>query len=103
MRAPGFVVLARAAILLAALTVACLLLAGCAGEGASAGTPRATTAPAASAIPGGSVFGRVLGNPAVTVTGGQLYVVWQVNRASAAVPRFELARADQATGAVEAT
>jgi hypothetical protein len=108
MKAPEIAVLARAAILLAALTVACLLLAGCVSEGASAGTPRTTTAPAASTasaaagFSGGSVFGRVLGNPAVTVTSGQLYVAWQVNRASAAVPRFELARADQATGAVEA-
>jgi hypothetical protein len=95
-------VLARAAILLAALTVACLLLAGCAGAGA----PRArasspATAPAA-ATSGGSVFGRVLGNPSVAVTGGRLYVTWQVSQASARVPRFELARADQATGAIEA-
>jgi hypothetical protein len=44
----------------------------------------------------------VLGNPSATVTGGRLYVAWQVNQASARVPRFELARADQATGAIEA-
>jgi hypothetical protein len=104
MRAPERDVLARAAILLAALTVACLLLAGCASGGASTAAPPAKAAastPAAAAS--GSIFGRVLGNPAVTVTGGQLYIAWQVNRASAAVPRFELGRADQATGVMEAT
>ncbi len=88
-------VLIRAAILLVALAAACLLLAGC---GESTG---AAPAKAEGRTPG-SVFGRVLSNPAVTVTGGQLYVAWQVNRASARVPRFELARADQATGAIEA-
>jgi DNA-binding beta-propeller fold protein YncE len=51
----------------------------------------------------GGVFNLVLNNPAVTVTGGQFYVAWQVNAASSAVPRFELARADPVTGAIEAT
>lgn len=90
---------------LAALTVACMLLAGCAGQRVRAATPRATTVPTASAPAAASargIFGRVLSNPAVTVTGGQLYVAWQVNQADAAVPRFEFARADQATGAIEA-
>jgi len=99
--------LARAAILLAALTVACLLLAGCGSNGAAAPSATAASsapAPSASAsAPDGSVFGRVLDNPAVTVTGGQMYVAWQVNPAGAAVPRFELARADRATGGIEAT
>jgi hypothetical protein len=92
MKAPQAALLARAAILLVALAAACLLLAGCESSGA---------VPAKGSTPGG-VFGRVLSNPAVTVTGGQLYVAWQLNQAGARVPRFELARADQATGAIEA-
>lgn len=96
--------LARAAILLAALAVACLLLTGCGsrvpGTASTALTPTASEAAVSS---GGSVFSRALNNPAMTVTGGQLYVAWQVNQVSARVPRFELARADQATGAIEAT
>ena len=91
---------------LAAPTVACLLLAGCASAGSSAGPPRVkatSVALSSTGVSSGGVFGRVLANPAVTVTGGQLYVAWQVNQPSAKVPRFELARADQATGAIEAT
>jgi len=88
----------------AVLAVACLLLAGCGSKGpGTARTAPAPTASGAAVSSGGSVFSRPLSNPAVTVTGGQLYVAWQVNRASARVPRFELARADQATGAIEAT
>jgi hypothetical protein len=110
MKAPETAVLARAAILAAALSVTCLLLAGCRGDGT--GEPQAASPAPASTVSAaalsetrtpGSVFDRVLSNPAVTVTGGQLYVAWQVNQASAPVPRFELARADQATGAIEAT
>jgi hypothetical protein len=97
MKAPATAMLARAAILLAALSVACLLLAGC----ASAPPGKAAASVAESADQ--SVFGRALANPAVTVTGGQLYVAWQVNPVSAAEPRFELARADQAAGAIEAS
>ncbi len=93
--------LARAAILLAALTVACLLLAGCGS--AAAGPASAQAAPRSPGPAPASVFGRALSNPMVTVTGGQLYVTWQVNQASAPVPRFELARADLASGAIEAT
>jgi hypothetical protein len=48
------------------------------------------------------VFDRVLVNPAVTVTAGGLFVAWQVNSAGSAPPRFELARVDQASGAIEA-
>lgn len=110
MRAPGTAVLARAAILLAALTVACLLLAGCGPGGgpaphatATSSAGPASTASTAAAPSRAGVSGRVLSNPAVTVTGGRLYVAWQVNPATARVPRFELTRADQATGAVEAT
>jgi hypothetical protein len=68
------------------------LVAGCAGAARAAETPAS-----------GGVFGRVLVNPAVTVTADGLFVAWQVNAATAAVPRFELARVDQATGAVEAS
>jgi hypothetical protein len=96
-------VLARAAILLAALALACLLLAGCGSKDPGAARTAPTpTASGAAVSSGRSVFGRALTNPAVTVTGGQLYVAWQVNQASARVPRFELARADQVTGAIEA-
>ena len=49
------------------------------------------------------MFGRAFDNPGVTVTGGRLYLTWQINLATAAVPQFELARVDQVTGAVEAT
>jgi hypothetical protein len=49
------------------------------------------------------VFGRVFDDPGVTVTGGRLYVTWQVNPAGAAVPQFELTRVNQATGVIEAT
>ena len=110
MKAPETAVLARAAILLAALGLTCLLLAGCRGDVTGApqdASPAPASTAAAAAVSStrtpGSVFDRVLSNPAVTVTGGRLYVAWQVNRASAPVPRFELARADQATGAIEAT
>jgi hypothetical protein len=113
MKASQTAVLTRAVILLAALAVACLLLAGC-GTGApqaKAASPvlaPVSTASAASAAmlssagASGTVFDRVLSDPAVTMTGGRLYVAWQVNPANARVPRFELARADQATGAIEA-
>ena len=58
--------------------------------------------PATRAVPPARVFGRVFHNPGVTVTGGRLYVTWQANPLAAAVPRFELARVDQATGAIKA-
>ena len=111
MKAPQTAVLARAAILLAALAVTCLLLAGCRGTGApqaEAASPTPTPTPASTAVlssagASGTVFDRVLSNPSATVTGGRLYVAWQVNQAGARVPRFELVRADQTTGAIEAT
>jgi hypothetical protein len=104
--APVTTVLARAAILFAALSALCLLLAGCGSAGpavspASPATASATTA-AVTKVSAGGVFGRVLSNPVVTVTGGQLYVAWQLNRGDAPVPRYELARADPATGAIKA-
>jgi hypothetical protein len=95
MKASEAAVLARAAILLAALAVPCLLLAGCGSKGpGTASTAPTPTASGAAVSSGRSVFGRALRNPAVSVTGGQLYVAWQVNQASARVPRFELVRAD---------
>jgi hypothetical protein len=57
----------------------------------------------AAGRPPGSVFGRVLSNPEVAVTGGRLYVAWQVNQPGARIARFELAEAGQASGAVRAT
>ena len=55
---------------------------------------------ACGTIPGSTAVGGR--NPGVTVTGGRLYVTWQTNPLAAAVPRFELARIDQATGAIKA-
>jgi hypothetical protein len=49
------------------------------------------------------VFGRIFANPGVTMTGGRLYVTWQVNPVKAAVPQFELTRVNPATGAIAAT
>jgi hypothetical protein len=68
-------------------------------SGSGAAGSRAPAAAAAAV----RVFGRIFDNPGVTVTGGRVYVTWQVNAATAAVPQFELSRVDQATGAVEAT
>ncbi len=109
--APAASVLARAAILFTALSALCLLLAGCGGAApgtsqASVAAASATTAAATTMSAGrspGGVFGRVLGNPEVAVTGGRLYVAWQVSQPGARVARFELAQADQASGAVRAT
>lgn len=117
--APATSVLARAAILFAALSALCLLLAGCGGaapgtsqasvaaasattaSAMTASTTAASTTTAAGRSPG-SVFGRVLSNPEVAVTGGRLYVAWQVSQPGARIARFELARADQASGTVRA-
>jgi hypothetical protein len=95
MKAPMTGVLARVVILFAALSALCLLLAGCGSAKAAAAQPaRAVTPP--------GVFGRVLDQPYVTVTGGQFYVTWQ-NQPKHNVPSTTLVRADQATGAIEAT
>src|SRR6185437_5910004 len=47
------------------------------------------------------VFGRVLEEPYVTVTGGRFYVTWQ-NKTVRNVPSTTLVRADRATGRIEA-
>jgi hypothetical protein len=86
---------------LAVLLIA--VLTACSTAVNSGTTGSAAAGPTARAMPATRVFGRVFDNPGVTVTGGRLYVSWQVNPASAAVPQFELARVNQATGAVEAT
>ena len=70
----------------------------------SGGAPGSATPTTPGAAPRPArVFGRVFDNPGVTVTGGRLYVTWQVNPVTAAVPQFELARVEQANGAIEAT
>ena len=92
--------------LAAALAAATLLLTSCGS--APSTTTVSSAAPGGGAsgsrAPGAStgVFGRVFDDPGVTVTGGRLYVTWQVNPATAAVPQFELTRVDQVTGAIEA-
>jgi hypothetical protein len=99
------------------LAVATLLLTACGsarGVTTTSSTTTGTTTTSSAAPrsgasgshPAGSparVFGRVFDNPGVTATGGRLYVTWQVNPVTAAVPRFELARVDQATGVIKAT
>jgi hypothetical protein len=108
--APATSVLARAAILFAALSALCLLLAGCASQGpgpspakvAAASPVVATTAAMSARGVAGGVFGRALVNPEAAVTGGRLYVAWQIDPPSTRVPRFELARAGQADGAIGA-
>jgi hypothetical protein len=94
-------------VLAATLAVVTALLTACS---AAPGIPVVTSASPGS-VPFGSrapasparVFGRIFDNPGVTVTGGRLYVTWQVSPASATVPQFELTRVDQVTGAIEAT
>ena len=77
------------------------------GGGAPASATPSGAAPSAAAPSGAArparVFGRVFDNLGVSVTGGRLYVTWQVSPATAAVPQFELARVEQATGAIKAT
>jgi hypothetical protein len=99
---------ARARFAGAAVAVAAgsgLLLGGC---GAPAqGTADQVTASlqkagGTRAIDPHGVFGRALGQPYVTVTGGQFYVTW-LNQARRNIPSTTLVRADQATGTIEAT
>ena len=66
---------------------------------ATASSPRTGSAPPAASA---RVFGRIFEDPNVTVTGGRLYVTWQVNSPTAAVPQFDLARVNQVTGAIAA-
>jgi len=99
--------------LAATLSVVTALLTACSAAPAGSTTPRSTGSVTPSGGASGArttvappsairVFGRIFDNPGVTVTGGRLYVTWQVNAATAAVPRFELTRVDQADGAIEA-
>jgi dihydroxy-acid dehydratase len=94
--------------LAATLAVATALLTACgAAPGRAAASSAGASAAQTSAAPGppaqaARVFGRVFRNLGVTVTGGRLYVTWQANPLTAAVPRFELARVDQVTGAIKA-
>ena len=66
-------------------------------------SPARTSAVPASSAPPTRVYGRVFASLGVTVTGGRVYVTWQANPVTAAVPRFELARVDPANGAIKAT
>jgi hypothetical protein len=97
------------AVTLAALTALLTACSATSGSHAVITVPPSApaTAPASptTAARSGSaqVFGRIFDNPDVTVTGGRLYVSWQVSAAAAAVPQFELSRIDQTTGAIAAT
>jgi hypothetical protein len=66
---------------------------------------RAESPPQAGSTPrtaSARVFGRIFDDPDATVTGGRLYVTWQVNSPAAVVPQFELTRVNQVTGAIAA-
>lgn len=52
-------------------------------------------------MPASGIFGRVLQDPRVTVTGNGMYVSW--DRGEAGKPSTVLVRVDPATGAIEAT
>jgi hypothetical protein len=67
---------------------------------ATASSPRAGSTPRVAST---RVFGRVFDDLDATVTDGRLYVTWQVNSPTAAVPQFDLARVNQATGVIAAT
>jgi predicted small lipoprotein YifL len=99
--APAARILARAAILFAALSALCLLLAGCGRAGAAQIPASAKVASTVRAVDPQGVFGRVLNQPYVTVTGGRFYVTWQ-NQPRHNVPSTTLVRADRATGRIEA-
>jgi hypothetical protein len=60
-------------------------------------------APASPSVPAEGIVGRVLTNPALTVTGGGLYLRWSLSPAAQDPPRMKLARVDAATGAIIAT
>ena len=70
---------------------------------ASRVSPTASPAPASPGIPAGAIAGRVFTNPALTVTGGGLYLRWSLSPAAQDPPRMELARTDAVTGAIVAT
>jgi hypothetical protein len=99
---------AAAPALAAALSISGMLLTACSSVPVTTVVSGTTTSVSATPTPGGParparVFGRVFDNLGVTVTGGRLYVTWQVNPVTAAVPQFELTRVEQATGAIKAT
>jgi hypothetical protein len=70
---------------------------------ASTVSPTAAPAPASPGSPAGGIVGRVFTNPALTVTGGGLYLRWSLSPAAQDPPRMELARVDAVTGAISAT
>jgi hypothetical protein len=86
--------------------------AGCAGGSppqppartlASVAGSAAPPAPPSTSAPVGGIVGRVLDNPALTVTGGSLYLRLSLSLPQQDPPRIELARVDAATGAIVAT
>ena len=95
----------------AAAAVLALVGAGCASPRpqhpartlASTVSPTAAPAPASPVIPAGGIAGRVFTNPALTVTGGSLYLRWSLSPAAQDPPLMELGRVDPVTGAIVAT
>src|SRR5205814_1468499 len=77
-------------------------LAGCGSAGPAQVPASAEVASTGRAADPHGVFGRVLDQPYVTVTGGRFYVTWQ-NQPRHNVPSTTLVRADRATGRIEAT
>ena len=103
--APAARVLARAAILFAALSALCLLLAGCGRAGARRprSRPRRQVGQRESGPSTRRAYSAAYSNqPYVTVTGGRFYVTWQ-NQPRRNVPSTTLVRADRVTGRIEAT
>jgi hypothetical protein len=70
---------------------------------ASRAGPTAPPAQASPEIPADGIVGRVFTNPALTVTGGGLYLRWSLSLAAQDPPRIELARVEAVTGAIVAT
>ena len=75
------------------------------GAGCASPQPQhpAKTLAAVASVPAGGIVGRVFANPALTVTGGGLYLRRSLTPARQNPPRMELARVDAATGAIVAT
>jgi hypothetical protein len=98
---------AAAAAVLALVAVG----AGCAGPQpqhpaktlAAVASSTAPPAPASPSVPAGGIDGGLFTNPALTVTGGALYLRRSLTPAQQNPPRMELARVDAATGAIVAT
>lgn len=70
---------------------------------ASTASSAAPPAPPSSSAPADGIVGRVLTNPGLTVTGGNLYLRWSLSPAQQDPPRMRLARVDAATGTIVAT